>query len=593
MITVEDANSAVFRDGMNSYIHEIDTSLISDSSDFSDVVYDFVKVSRSTTTSQGSTTYHYTFEIQNKDWTGAYYLRYVTGGYIYNTGTYNSETGILTYNSNHPAVKLYLYCSALATSFNFKRLQYIPFEPFPTDLTLEELGTYTKALWNMGTNTETSQTALFNVTGPGVYSWTPSISEDINATLYYLARLKKTSFSFNCTQDLIIGKVNKVALGTGTKYKPSGALIGNYTPTITVEYKGESIPVTYDTDDYYFNLDLTDKTEPGKIKFTVIIENNEVLNYTETTVSLNADYELITTSVGLVNAFDIYGNSIIKLGADITLTNGNMPIKHDLKIIGNDKTLTCTGGRLWVNSGVHIIIEDCTFTNGKTCILQLPDTTVELTNCIFTENQGYANYNYSNNKGSCILCRNRYSNLEDENDFTTILRDCTFTNNHSAILHGGQLTIDNCRFHNTDLTYTDEDNPAFLYQTDGEANITNSVFDLDYTGTTYCSNEENIGYAQSLIICGENAVINGRGHEELQGDNSLPFFEAPYNNRSHLFVKYYYPQIEECVYSSPLLNYEDKSCCHSVSGLDWVFKDNVKITKASTGNENTDRRITW
>ena len=113
MITVEDVNSTIFRDGMNSYIHEIDTSKISDSADYSDVQYDFVKVSRSTSVIGGDTTYNYTFEIQNSDWTGVYYLRRPDGTYIYNNGSYNSETSKLTYVSGHASVKLYLYCSSL------------------------------------------------------------------------------------------------------------------------------------------------------------------------------------------------------------------------------------------------------------------------------------------------------------------------------------------------------------------------------------------------------------------------------------------------------------------------------------------------
>ena len=578
LFTVEDVNGTVYRN-QGFYWHMIDTSKISSDSDYADVQYDFCKVSREKI--DNSYSYKYTLEIDNDKWTKG----------IKADGSKSIVDGKLVISSAPASQIIRLYMGPIEYD-NVTRMSYQLVKD-TINLNYEELNT-------------TQSITIQDISGGGKFSINQVLTKGYNLIIYttgsyqykcgyLLVNLLKTDFQFNPTQNLTIGKVNKVALGAASKYKPNGALIGGYTPDIKIIYNNQTITPEYDTDDYYFNLDLTDKTEPGKVKFKVIIENNEVLNYSETNVTLESDYELITTLAELTSACDTNGSSLIKLGADITLTGGNIPVKHDIKIIGNDKTLTCTGGRLWVREGNTLNIEDLTFTTGKSCILQNIHTTVELNNCIFINNQGYSGttYSYTNNKGSCILCRNTYNDFEDETDFITILRNCTFTNNHSAILHSGQLTVDNCRFHNTDLTYIEKDNPAFLYMTDGQASITNSVFDLDYAATTLCSNEENIGYAQSLIICGENAYINGKGHEDLQADNSLPFFDAPYNNRSHLFVKYYYPQIEECVYSSPVFNYEDKSCCHSVSGVDWVFKDNVKITKASTNTENTTRKITW
>ena len=79
-LTVEDINGVNFRDGLNSYFHEIDTALISDTTDFTDVNYDFVKVSR--VSRQNG--YTYTFKVYNADWTGGYYFRDADGRYIYN-----------------------------------------------------------------------------------------------------------------------------------------------------------------------------------------------------------------------------------------------------------------------------------------------------------------------------------------------------------------------------------------------------------------------------------------------------------------------------------------------------------------------------
>ena len=379
MITVEDVNGSVYRDGSESYIAEIDTSLISDESDFTNVVYDFCKVSRSSTTSGGSTTYHYTFEIHNKDWTGAYYLRYPNGNYLYNNGSYDSETSKLTYDSSYTSIKLYLYCSALATDFSFKRLQYIPFEPFPTDLTLEEFGTYTKKLWNMGTNSETSQVAQFTITSPGVYSWTSSTA-NVEATLYYLARLVKTDFVFECTQDLICGQVNTVSLGAGTKYKPGGALVGNYAPNIIVNYNGNVIPVTYDEDigDYVFDLDLSNINTPGKVKFTVQVEGNKVVNNSEALVRLDVDVHIISTFNELRVACDTDGPAIIKLSSNLTGLTSNIPVKHSMKIIGNNKSIGLNEHSIILNDNTSLIVEDCNFNIGNPAFIQGKNTILNL-----------------------------------------------------------------------------------------------------------------------------------------------------------------------------------------------------------------------
>jgi hypothetical protein len=260
-----------------------------------------------------------------------------------------------------------------------------------------------------------------------------------------------------------------------------------------------------------------------------------------------------------------------------------------LKIIGNNQVLDfdSTGG---------FIVYDCSFSienlkilNGNTSIRQRDNSKVNLVNVTF-ENCISQNYN---NLGSCIFCENDVENLEIENDFETILDNCNFKNNTNCIFHGGQLTVNNCRLHNTDLEYADKDNVAFLYQTDGNAIIKGSLFDLDYTENTLCSNQSNIGLAQALVLCGETAIINNADYEMLRNDDSLPFYDVPYSNQTHLFAKYYYPQLETCVYSSPILNREDKNCCHAVTDLDWVFKNNTQITRADSDAENEIRKIVW
>ena len=86
MITVEDVNGSIYRDGANSYVHRIDTSLISDDSDFTNVIYDFCKVSRSTSGSNIT----YTFKVDNSAWLGECWFTDNDGEYINETISYSN-----------------------------------------------------------------------------------------------------------------------------------------------------------------------------------------------------------------------------------------------------------------------------------------------------------------------------------------------------------------------------------------------------------------------------------------------------------------------------------------------------------------------
>ena len=111
-------------------------------------------------------------------------------------------------------------------------------------------------------------------------------------------------------------------------------------------------------------------------------------------------------------------------------------------------------------------------------------------------------------------------------------------------------------------------------------------------GNDWCSDEENIGYAQSILICGETAIINGADHTSLEKQNSLPFYDT-YNNKTYLYAKYYYPRLEGCVVTSPLPGFEDKNCTYAVSGVDWVFKQNSQVTLPDQANNNQPNWEEW
>jgi hypothetical protein len=353
-----------------------------------------------------------------------------------------------------------------------------------------------------------------------------------------------------------LGKVNTVQLGALADYKPNGDLVGEYTPTITVKYGSVYIPVRFDTslNDYVFDIDLTNKQTEGKVKFKVFVDTNEVLNSSETDVVLNSTFETINNFSKLQTLFSNGG--IGRLGANITITQ-DLTVTGSVLLIGNGKTLNMQSHKIIVPSEKTLKAENTVFNNGKNTIQQNTSSNVELTECEFTGATGI---------GSVIDCQVDINNLNTENDFTTILTDCTINNCDTAILHGGDLTVTGCTVTGK---ISDKNYPYFLYQTDGEAVITGSVFNL--------TNDEQLDYDiefnSCIFICGETATINGLNHSELQ-NNNLTSFLTTQRNTSTIDITYYYDLIEALVHFE-----SDNGYCHSISGSDYIFKTNVKISR--------------
>ena len=592
-LTLEDVNTTLFNN-QEYWWHTIDTALISDDESYTDVKYDFCEVSRRTyQTARGN--YEYTLKIYNPFWS--------LGIYAVNSENESQSTvwfEVDAFDGNkiyiytdYPSIKVFLYMGPVKLTPTIGSVvemgcYFVDPTKEVMELTLKELNTNPKTVYYKERGNDTLLTKNYSFSTTGYHQLTADYGLGTVGLMF--VKLKKTDFQFTCTDTLTIGKVNKVKLGTLADYKPEGDLIGEYTPTITVEYEGQTLEVEYDQtlEDYCFSLDLTDKTTAGNVQFKVIVEDNEVLNHTENTVKLSSDYITISSYSDLASALTTGGIKLFKLGSNITLS-GNITISHDVKILGNNKTIDMDSHSFIMNQNVHVIGENITFDKGNSAFTQKIGSRLDLTGCTFTSCTG-TNYN---GLGSCIYCDVDFENLSNPDDFETNLEDCYFHNCHSNIFHGGMLNINNCRFHNTDISVVDKNHPAFIYQTDGAASITNSIFDIDYTSTSLCTNESSVGFAQCLVMCGETAWINGSNYTDLSDDNTIPLLDEDYRNRSHVFVKYYYPAIEACVYSSPVSGFEDRSCCHAVSGLDWVFKDNVKVTRASADTQNENRKIVW
>ena len=374
---------------------------------------------------------------------------------------------------------------------------------------------------------------------------------------YLLVKLLKTDFQFQCNQDLTIGKVNTVQLGTLTDYKPNGDLVGEYTPTITVQYGDETLPVTWDStlNDYVFDIDLTDKQNEGKLRLKVFVEANDVLNATETDIALNTSFENINNESKLTTLFKNGG--IGRIGNNITLTK-DITVENSVLLLGNAKTINMANHKFIVPSEKTLKAENTIFINGYNTIQQNIGSTVELTSCGFSNCTGF---------GSVIDCQTDLTSLTIENDFITNITNCVFNNNDMCILHGGELNITGC-----DVTgkIGNPNNPYFLYQTDGNATILQSTFNL----SSDTQIEEDIEFNSCIFTCGESAIINGDSHDELQRNDITSFISNPQNNTSKINVTYYYPAIEDYITLQ-----SDNGYCHSCSGVDYVFKDNVTVRR--------------
>ena len=93
------------------------------------------------------------------------------------------------------------------------------------------------------------------------------------------------------------------------------------------------------------------------------------------------------------------------------------------------------------------------------------------------------------------------------------------------------------------MNFTHFNNPYFLYQTDGEAVILQSAFELQSNAQI----ESDIEFNSCIFTCGESAIVNGDSHDELQRNDITSFISNPQNNASKINVTYYYPAIEDYI----------------------------------------------
>lgn len=546
--TIEDINGTQF-DNQGFWWYELDTALIdpTGNAEFSNVKLDFLTISKEKVDTYK---YKFTVKVDNSLWTG--------GAYIFNQRempnvpaiqfTDDGFTVILSRGAIDFPAKIVLYMG-ITELYNVKeRMRYYFGNNSVMDLQLNDLA---------------NKRVFVRMWGDiSIYGVTLSLTKGFNEVRYkntfagfILVNILKTDFQFTCNQDLIVGEVNTVRLGTHSDYKPNGALVEGETK-LSVLYNNKTIPVIWNSqlNDYTFDLDLTNVTEEKKIRFKVIVETNDVLNHSETDVVLNANFETIDTLEKLTNLFKIGGtgrlSEVIQLTTDLTLSKS-------VNLIGNDCSIDMTSHKLVIPSDLTFKAESVCFQQGVNTIQQEPNSTVELNDCSFTGCTGF---------GSVIDCQVDLASLDDSDDFNTKLTNCNIVNCDMAILSGGNLEVDGC---NVNGKISNKNYPYFLYQTDGNATILNSEFNLtDETVYDY-----DIEFNSCIFTCGETATINGYSHTELQQNNITAFFDTQ-RNTSTIDVKYYYSLIEDTVHLQSLKGY-----CHSVSGVDYIFKSNVTITR--------------
>ena len=573
-LTLEDVNT-VNLNHINEF-HEIDTSKIS-LQEFENILYDFCKVSHSINGSEHT----FTFEIHNSLWSKLYNIAKTNDDIMfvdYNfTASLNGD--ILTVITSEPGIKLRLLLCSYYKHSNLTQEMWIPINS-NINVTKKEpildppltVSFYDYLLPEIIREGEITGHIMDNI-------------YEVSHHMYVLVNLIKTDLLYDLTETrLQVGNINTVRLNVDQDYLPGGDLTDDNPLDITVIYKGTENQATYDSEagengDYVVELDLTNKTNNNPVTVEVRVNESKYINGQTNKHILKCDYITVDNFNDLTSAI-VQGAEIIELSGDITF-DGDLTLPQNLYLIGDGHRVNLRNHTVFVD-GVSCKCKAVDFINGSPCFVQGAGSKLELLDC------GFNNAKITDrHKGSVI------STLNDDN-ITSILTRCIILNCHHTIWHNGELSVNNIKaLYNNFNEATDTDYSEFLTQWQGTANITNSTFDIDFNTQELCQGETDIKYAESLIGLSPETTLNGYTADKLQNDNTLPLFTNPYNNQSHIYARYYYPAIEECVITSPEQGYENKSACHTILGTDWVYKNNAKVTRADSENVNNNRKINW
>lgn len=613
-ITIEDINSTFLKYGHVNSFYECDTSNIRYTGTYTDIIYDFIKISK---TNNG-----FTFQIENNLWTGGYYFLNSNGEYINSNASYNN--GIITLTTNEPNVTLVLYLTSMYNTFQFERLTWKPvkleqynYTPATANPIHEEILDFTGTLSAGDTftanNTDGQHTETLKVIEENdkLYLTTDSTVDSIgifkfrsdtsNGYLYYSRFMESKIIEITSNvESITLGKINKIY------FNFTGTTIQNVKGTAT--YNGITTDLQRDSGGYYINIDLTNKYDIDHLTITLDLHQNDMIAEASYRFRFDCNYPIVTTANELINYVRDKNVGFIQVNNNITLPEiiGGLKVDTDLTIIGNPNSeippVITMNGYFNITGDVTVNFKGLKFIAGNNsvgnCFIQEVNSTLNVTNCHF---EHFIAKN-TDLLGAIVYCKTDFDNITVDDDFITTITGCFFKNNSNCILHGGELLVEDSKFLHNDIDYVTGDglnnwknlNSSFLYQVDGDAVIRNSIFDIDYDDdTSLCDAQINIGHVQSLVTCGTNATINNTSYDELNEDNRLPFFNAPYNNQAHIYAQYYYSDINACVIVSPEHGKEDKSLCYCRSGDEYIYKQGAKLTRKEWDTDNKNRKIIW
>jgi hypothetical protein len=544
-LTLEDVNSLIA-----SYYNVPfwDKTTIETTSNISDKHYNYLKVSRL----KSGNNYTFTIKVENSIRTGHYYILDDNGAWL--TGSMNNN--VITVTSTTPTIHFYTHLyiqSTTQTSYN--GMKWIVKNVTPA------LAKGTSTI-DVVVDLEAVDTS-FTINGKSFTinngASTKSVTASNNQLSFQLAY--NDGYNFTITYSGISLPVHiRTIKDTNIVDLPNNLTLynGNIN-TFTLVTDSENLEVNCDypvtiTDDEV-TIDLTNKADYKKVNLTVNTLSDEDYYPSSQTFLIGCDYSELNTITDLTKLFTNGG--IAKIGTDLTL-NSDMIISKPVYLIGQEHTINLDGHNILVQADTNFKAENLNFENGLNTIIQEETSTVELNKCSFTDCTSINGY------GSCIYCDIDLNSLDNPTDYETIIKNTTFTNNDSCILQGGELTIDKC---NVDGKINVPSSPYFLYQTDGTANITNTMFNIsdDEPITT------DIQFNSCIFIIGETAIINNGTSEDYSKNNVTDFLN---NNHSAVDLTYYYDLIEDYITLSSTNGF-----CHGVSGQDFIFKTNIQLER--------------
>lgn len=622
-INIEEVNSVILNHGINFeeyYDLDID-ELESDSTvDFTNYRYDFIIVSRT----KFGNLYEYILEIRNSLWDGSYsFIKLPNGAAQPTVSQSPNNPNLLKISGENLStfiIRLHLSNYAYDRLFEANRLSIRGLhdvsakyyetntltvqvvEPDGTPVANANVSVLMNGESNsFTTNLEGYADIVFPSAIPGTYSAEVTATK-LDKTIKRIVQVErtKTDISWNITnRDTVYkGAINETVIDFTENNSVSLSELEG--ANVRIEYNNKSFTTTIGEDGKaYFDLNLR-KTYDDNIPVKVEVSNSTFLQNITDTKTINAVWFYASDYPDLERECErAKGADVIRLRKNIYYQNNVNPnwiqVLHDVTLEG-EKT-----GNGWtsldfnqkpglvVRPGVSLTIKGVKVSRGNPALCQDKNSTLNIENCLLLNSDN----SLHGGAGSVIYT---YTTTECKNNkklFKTNIKNSYFYNNYgSCISHGGQLEIDGCYFLKNSFEYMKyRTNPHVLEQLYGDCTFQNSKVVLD-TGSTV----SNVSMAHAKIICdvGKTATVNGKAGASMASDNSLNFFNSPYNNQSYIYTKYYYPYegVNANIVASPVKGYEKKAGGHAVAGANWAYKDNLLLTRVSWGTDNKNNKWT-